>query len=107
MTGGQKRGDAIADVAREKFKANDQSLDGAITKLEFRADMRSAGEEEISAVIDERTLEAQRRKTSDAPGKDKLWAIPVVIVRRVSPTALAWLAALALILGALVYLLKR
>jgi len=44
MTGGQKRGDAIADVAREKFKANDQSLDGAITKLEFRADMRSAGE---------------------------------------------------------------
>jgi hypothetical protein len=106
MTGNGKPGDAKADVAREKFESNDRILDGAIMKLEFRAEMKSAGEEEISSVIDQRVLEAQRRKSS-LPPKDKLWAIPVVIVRRVSPTALAWLAALALILGAVVYILTK
>lgn len=106
MTGNGKPGDAKADVAREKFEANDRVLDGAIMKLEFRAEMKSAGEEEISSVIDQRVLEAQRQKSS-LPPKDKLWAIPVVIVRRVSPTALAWLAALALILGAVVYILTK
>ncbi len=107
MSGSGKPGDAKADVAREKFESNNRNLDAAITKLEIRAEMKSAGEEEISSVIDQRALEAQRLKVSDPPGKDKLWAIPVVIVRRVSPTALAWLAALALILGTIVYILTK
>lgn len=106
MTGGDKPGDASADKWRERFEHHRKESDAALTRLEVRAEMKSAGEEEISAVIDERTLEAQRRKASDAPGKEKLWAIPVVIVRRVSPTALAWLAALALVLGTIVYILN-
>ncbi len=107
MTGESKPGIASADKWRERFEHNRKKSESALTRLEVRAEMKSAGEEEISAVIDERTLEAQRRKSSAPPGKDKLWAIPVVIVRRVSPTALAWLAALALILGALVYILTK
>lgn len=103
----EKPGEASADKWREKFERGRQESESALTRLEVRADMKSAGEEEISAVIDERTLEAQRQKATDPPGKDKLWAIPVVIVRRVSPTALAWLAALALILGAVVYVLTK
>jgi hypothetical protein len=107
MTGGNKPGDASADKWRERFEHNRQKSESALTRLEVRADMKSKGEDEISSVIDERTLEAQRRKMSDPPGKDKLWAIPVVIVRRVSPTALAWLAALALILGTIIYILTK
>ena len=102
-----KRGDAVADKWRERFELTRQESEAALTRLEVRATMKSKGEEEISSVIDERTLEAQRRKMSDPPSKDKLWAMPVVIVRRVSPTAQAWLTALALILGAAVYILTK
>jgi hypothetical protein len=107
MTGETKPGEATADKWRERFEHNRQESESSLTRLEVRVDMKLKGEEEISAVIDERTLEAQRRKASDPPTKDKLWAIPVVIVRRVSPTALAWLAALALILGAAVYIFTK
>lgn len=82
MTGNEKPGDAKADVAREKFKANDQALDASITKLEVRATMKSAGEEELSGVIEERTLELQRQKAaaSTSPpvsgySKDAIWFI--------------------------------
>jgi len=107
MTDETKPGVASADKWRERFEHGRQKSEASLTRLEVRAEMKSAGEDEISAVIDERTLEAQRRKMSDPPGKDKLWAIPVVIVRRVSPTALAWLAALALVLGTIVYILTK
>jgi len=80
MSGSQKHGNAKADVAREKFESNDEVLDRAITKLEVRADMKSAGEEEISSVIDQRALEAQRKKSSLPPAgssysKDAVWFI--------------------------------
>ena len=107
MTGDSKPGNASADKWRERFEHGRQKSEASLTRLEVRAEMKSHGEEEISAVIDERTLEAQRRKASEAPGKEKLWAIPVVIVRRASPTALGWLTALALILAAIVYILTR
>jgi hypothetical protein len=107
MSGETKPGEASADKWRERFEHKRKESEVALTRLEVRADMKSKGEEEISSVIEERTLEAQRRKMSDPPGKDKLWAIPVVIVRRVPPVALAWLTALALILGAIVYVLTK
>lgn len=80
MTGNEKPGDAKADVAREKFNANDQALDAAITTVEVRAKMRSAGEDEISSVIEQRVLEEQRRKASNPPpvsgySKDAIWFI--------------------------------
>lgn len=100
MTGNEKPGDAKADVAREKFRANDNELDVAITKVEFRADMRSAGEEEISAVIEQRTLEAQRKKVSSVPpgnsySKDAIWFIRSVRGWPQAVTGLGLLAFLA------------
>ena len=71
MTGGDKPGDATADKWRERFEQGRKESETALTRLEVRADMKSKGEEEISAVIDERTLEAQRSKSTDPPGKDK------------------------------------
>ena len=90
-------GDAKADVAREKFEANDQVLDTAIARLEFRAEMKSSGEEEDSAVIDQRVLEAQRKKSSNPPkgggyGQDAIWFIRSV---RGWPQAITGLGLLA------------
>jgi len=79
MAGGEKEGDAKADLAREKFARNDAELDRAIMPLEFRAEMKSAGEEEISSVIEQRVLEAQRLKESVSPtsgySKQAVWLI--------------------------------
>lgn len=78
MTGGEKSGDAKGDVAREKFESNDEVLDKAITRLEVRASMKSVNEEENSAVIDQRVLEAQRKKSSLPPAgysKEAVWFI--------------------------------
>lgn len=80
MTGNEKPGDATADKARDKFDANDRELDNAITTVEIRAKMRSAGEEELSSVIQQRALEVQKAKASLQPpgsgySKDAIWFI--------------------------------
>lgn len=62
MSGSGKPGDAIADKARDTFAKNDRDLDSAIMRLEVRAEMRSAGEDELSSIIDQRTVEAQKQK---------------------------------------------
>ena len=68
MTGDSKPGDAKADMSRDEFDKNRRDREEAITRLEIRAEMRSQGDDEISEVIDQRALEAQRRKQSDPPG---------------------------------------
>lgn len=96
MPGSEKPGDAKADVAREKFKRNNDALDDAITRLEIRAEMKSLGEDEVSAVIDQRALEAQRKKESEPPSgyaRQATWFIRSV---RGWPQAVVGLAALAL-----------
>ncbi len=80
MSGNGKPGDAKADLALEKFESNDYVLDKAITRLEVRVEMKDADEEEISSVIDQRVLEAQRKKSSLPPAgsgysKDAVWFI--------------------------------
>jgi len=99
MTGNEKRGDAKTDVALEKFKRLDSEIDRSITKLEVRADMKSAGEEENSAVIDQRTLEAQRKKESEMPPGNGYSQQAVLLVRSVRgwPQALVGLGILILI----------
>lgn len=99
MSGSGKQGDAIADMTRDKFAQNDKTLDSAIMKLEIRAEMRSAGEDELSGIIEERTLEAQRKKDNSlrAPSgysKDAVWFIRSV---RGWPQAIVGLGLLALL----------
>jgi len=67
MTGEPKRGDAAADKWRDTFEKNRRETDNALTRLDVRADMKSFGEEEISEVIDQRALEAQRRQDDAKP----------------------------------------
>lgn len=81
MTGDGNRGDAVADKWRESFASSRRETDLALTRLEVRADMKSFGEEEDSAVIDQRALEAQRKKESEPPtgyGKDAAGLIKAV-----------------------------
>lgn len=98
MTGTPKHGDAVADVAREKFEENDRSLDNAITRLEVRAEMRSQDEDEISTVIDQRTLEVQRKKSS-VPPPSGYGQQAILLIRSVDgwPKAVFGLALLALL----------
>ncbi len=65
--GSTKPGDASADKWRDVFDKHRKESDAALTRLEVRAEMKSQGEEEISSVIDQRALEAQRRKESSPP----------------------------------------
>ncbi|HEX6826574.1 MAG TPA: hypothetical protein VF077_09700 [Nitrospiraceae bacterium] len=97
MAGSGKPGDALGDRARDTFNKNDKILDRAITKLEVRAEMRSAGEEELSGIIEERTLkEVQRKEASTRPptgySKDAIWFIRSV---RGWPQAIVGLGLLA------------
>ncbi len=65
--GETKPGNASADRWRELFEQRRKEADAAVTRLEVRADMKSFGEEEISEVIEQRSLEAQRKKESEPP----------------------------------------
>lgn len=67
MTGDGKPGDAVTDKWREVFEKNRRETEVSLTRLEVRSDMKSMGEDEISSVIDQRTLEAQRKKESEPP----------------------------------------
>lgn len=85
MTGDGKPGDASADRWREEFEKRRKESDLALTRLEVRADMKSAGEEELSDVIDRETLERQRAKAaveSEPPSKASPTVIVLTMVRK-------------------------
>ena len=76
MPNGDKPGDALGDKWRETFERNRKERETRVTRTEVRADMKSLGEEEVSAVIDQRTLEAARQKESEPPSK----VTPLIII---------------------------
>lgn len=89
MTGEGKPGNASADKLREEFERRRKESDLSLTRLEVRADMKSAGEEELSDVIDRETLERQRAKdTSESEPPSK--ASPTVIVHTMVRKFPAW-----------------
>ncbi len=101
----EKPGDAVADKWSEQFEKSRKESDLALTRLEVRSEMKSAGEEELSDVIDQRTLESQSRKEESYPPSK---ASPMVIVLTVAKKFPAWgavIVALAAI-AAYVYLHK-
>lgn len=104
MTGDKARGDAVADKWRDTFEKHRRESDLELMKLEIRADMRSSpDEDEDTGVIEQRALEAQRKKDSEPPSSK---ASPLVIVLTVVRKFPAWgavIVALAAI-AAYVYL---
>jgi hypothetical protein len=81
-TGDAKPGDAKADIVRDEFDKNQRLREDALLRRDLRVEMRSdPDQEENSAVIDQRALEAQRRQESSPPsGYAK---IGVVLIRAV------------------------
>ena len=70
MIGETKPGDAVADRWRETFEKNRRETDLSLTRLEVRAEMRSAPDlEEDTGVIHKEALErhAKRAPHSDPP----------------------------------------
>ncbi len=97
MTGDQKRGDAVADKWRDTFDKNRRETDLELMKLQIRADMRSnPDEEEDSAVIDQRALEAQRKKESEPPGSPGVLHIVFTGVRKLPPWGAVLVAVVAI-----------
>lgn len=89
MTGESKPGDAIADKWQERIEKDRKETDVSLTRLEVRAELKSAGEEELSGVIEQETLARQRIKeaaSSEPPTK----ASPAVIVLTVVRKFPAW-----------------
>lgn len=87
MTGGDKPGDASADKWRETFQANRTDTDLALTRLEIRAEQRSVGDEEDSAVI---YVEAAKRVAERIESIPPSKASPAVIVLTVVRKFPAW-----------------
>lgn len=85
MTGETKPGEASADKWRDEFEKNRKESDVSLTRLEVRAEMKSIGEDEISSVIDQRTLEVQRKKESDPPDKVSALFIALTVVKKFPP----------------------
>jgi hypothetical protein len=104
MTGDSNRGDAAADKWRERFEKAQRETDNALTRLDVRADMKSMGEDEISEVIDQRTLEA--RKKSDPPGGVVKHAFSLARSMKSDWAKVALIVSLAAI-GAIVYVMTR
>lgn len=76
--GEAKPGDAAADKWRERFEKLRRDEERALDRLDVRADMKSMGEDEISEVIEQRTLERQQKREGSDPPPSK--ATPLVIV---------------------------
>lgn len=109
MTGESKPGDAVADKWQERIEKDRKATDVSLTRLEVRAELKSAGEEELSGVIEQETLERQRIKeaaSSEPPTK----ASPLVIVLTVVRKFPAWgavIVALAVIAAYVALQLKK
>jgi hypothetical protein len=104
--GETKPGEALADKWRERFEHDARQEELALTRLDVRADMKSMGEDEISSVIDQRALEAQRQKGSEPPSGKATPLVVVLTVARKFPPWGAVLVALAAI-AAYVWLKTR
>lgn len=101
MPNGDKPGDAAAEKWAERFEKLRREEELSLTRLDVRADMKSFGEEEISEVIDQRVLEAQRKKESDPPSSK---ASPLVIVHTVVKRLKGWPLVAVVIAGILAVL---
>jgi len=85
MSGSGKPGESLADKWRETFEKNRKESDLSLTRLEVRAEMKSAGEDELSDVIDRETLERQKVKEaieSSPPSKASPYVIVLTVVRK-------------------------
>ena len=99
MSGDEKRGDAAADLWRERFSNGRRETDLALIELDVRAEMKSFGEEETTGVIEQRALERQKR--SDPPSgklgmalRFKHWPqVAALVVLACLVGFLAWLGA--------------
>jgi hypothetical protein len=67
MTGDTKRGDAVADRWRDTFDKNRRETDLALTRLEVRAEQRSADFEEDSVVIHKEAAERVAQRDDSLP----------------------------------------
>ncbi len=103
MSGESKPGEASADKWRDEFEKNRKETDTSLTRLEVRAEMQSAGEEELSDVIDQETLQRQRTKESEPPSK----ASPMVIVLTVAKKFPAWGAVIVALAGIAAYVVLQ
>lgn len=103
MTGDKHRGDAVADKWRETFERNRRETDLSLTRLEVRAEQRSAPDiKEDTGVIHREALErhAKREARSDPP---KIARGIVHILNAIKTPA--QVLALAILVGALVGLI--
>lgn len=101
-----RRGDASVDRWRERFERERMDAEVKTERLTRRAELRSAGEEEISEVIHQEALERQRKKESEPPPSKATPLVVVLTVARKFPPWGAVVVALAAI-AAWVFLKSR
>lgn len=110
MTGSEKPGDAVADKWQERIEKLRKETDVPLTRLEVRAELKSAGEEELSDVIERETLERQRIKAvaaSDPPTKASPSIIVLTVVRKFSGVGALIVALAAIAAYVAIQLLKK
>jgi len=86
--GETKHGDASADKWRERFEKLRREDDRGNDRLEVRAEMKSMGEDEVSAVIDQRALEKQQQREKSDPPPSK--SSPLIVVLTVAKKFPPW-----------------
>jgi hypothetical protein len=101
MTGETKPGDALADKWRDTFEKGRRETDLSLTRLEVRAEQRSAPDvEEDTGVIHREALArqaAQQRSKSDPPSDRGKQVIALVSAVRGWPQAVVAVALLGLL----------
>lgn len=109
MTGENKPGDAVADKWQERIEKGRKETDVSLTRLEVRAELKSAGEEELSSVIEQETLARQRTKeaaSSEPPSKASPAVIVLTGVRKFPPWGAVIVALAAIAAYVVLQLLK-
>lgn len=97
-----KPGTARKERTQEELDKLIKEAELANMRVGFRAEMRSAGEDEDSSVIDQRVLESQRGRISEVPEKVK----PFTAILAAVKTPAQAVVALALI-AAVVFLVWK
>ncbi len=94
----------------DEYGKNQKEREVPIARIEIRAEMRSStDEEENSAVIDQRLLEAQARgevpkvESSAPPAKLTIWNVTYTAVRRMPPMGIV----IVIVVGMLCYTFLR
>ncbi len=101
MTGEGNPGDASSSKWKETFEKLRKESDASLTRLEVRAELKSAGEEELSDVIDRETLERQRVKEESVPPSKATPTVVVLTLVRKIPTG--WGAVIVVLAGIAAY----